>query len=147
VTEGVAALERRQVELLDEPLGPARLLVDLDHLARAHDSQLRIALAQPAHGLGRFGVEHEDGVASVHLRFAPDRLPDGRPVLARVGAEQRHLRSSGRHGVAVERHAGGVRPAVAQLQQHVAEVTSERVAHVLRLGEEADYSAHVLHRV
>src|SRR6185312_3297300 len=44
--------------------------------------------------------------------------------------------------IAVDRHAGAVRPAVGELEQHLAQMGAEVLAHVERLREKARYSTH-----
>ena len=130
VAERVAALQLAQLEALHELARRARLLVDLDRLAGAHHAQLGVALAQP--GLRRLGVGlHDDHrVAGAHLGLAgAERLAQGRRATQSQsypgGPRQRHLRRAGRRGFAVEGDARAVGAAVAELQQHVAQVAPE----------------------
>ena len=147
VPERVAALQPAQREALDELARRAGLLEDLDRLPGAHHAQLGTVLAQPGLGHLGLGLDDEHRVAPAQLRLAGaelavQRRADRVPVLARADANSDTFDEPERRGLAVERHARAVRAAIAQLEQHLAEVTAEAAAHVERLGEESSDSTH-----
>ena len=65
-----------------------------------------------------------------------------RPVVLRVGGEQRDLARAGGRRLAVEGHAGRIRAAVGELPDHRADVGAEPLGDRVRLAEETDDSAH-----
>src|SRR5687767_10117434 len=69
VAEGMASVEVRQGELAHEDLGSAYLLVDLDRLARAHYSQLRMRTPDPGLGFLCVGVDDHDRMARPDARL------------------------------------------------------------------------------
>ena len=147
VTERVGAADRLELEAADEVAREAGLLVDLDRLARAHHAQLGIALAQPLDGALRVGLHHDHRVARPHLGLAGaervvERRADPVPVLLGVGGVQRDLAPPRRHAIAVERHAGAVGAAIAELEEHRRQVVAQRILDHSRLAEETRYSTH-----
>ena len=80
MAEAVAAFDVAEVELLDELLRPADLLVDLDRPPRAHHAQVGTALADPRLHLPRFRLDDDDGVVRADSRLV--RAAEGRCELA-----------------------------------------------------------------
>ena len=121
----------------------ARLLVDLDPLAGAHDPQVGPVRAQPRLRARRRRRRPRSprGVARTSGPTSPPNAspssPRPPPSPRRVRREQRHLARARRRRVAVDRDARRVRPAVAHLDEHRAEVRAEALGDRRRLREQA----------
>ena len=131
VAERVRPGEVGERELLDELVREARLLVDLDHAARAHDAEVGPVVPHPGLRIGRVGLDDEDRVARAHARLTGaaervrERPADLFPALARARREERQLARPVGNGIAVDRDTCAVRPAVRHLLEHRGEVDAE----------------------
>jgi hypothetical protein len=124
VADGVRAGHLRKIEALGDVGRIADLLIDLDHVAGAHDADAGEFLANSLAGLfslvGRAG---QDGVGRLHveLQIRANRLPDGLgeigEVSLRTGRLKRYLDLAG-IGSAVDGETCRIRPALAHRGKH-----------------------------
>ena len=136
-------LQVGELERVGEHLGQADVLVDLDHLSRAHHAEIGTRRAHPRLGLGGLPGDDEDGVARADgVDLAADRRRDRAPVLHRERRVERQLRQPLRDRVAVDGDAGAVRPTVAHLGEHRHEVHAETLLDLGSLREQSDDPAH-----
>ena len=148
MTKSVRAVERLDVERLDEGLGTTDLLVDLDRLAGAHDFNVGVALLDPCLDRRSLGMRNDHGMVGAALdalagtKLLLDALAERAPSEVRVVVLQRQLGVTSGDGFAIERDPRTVRTSIAHLKEHRREQRTKVCLYLGVLGKESNNSAH-----
>jgi len=148
MAEGMAAGDLAQAEAIDHSAGQTHLLVDLDGIAGAHDSDLGMILGEPAGraGEGRGNDQARMAGAPLERGLGAERhgdvLGEPDPGIVRIGMEQRQLDPAVGRRRPVDGDAGAVRAAVAELDQHARQPVAEARLQRRILEVETDNAAH-----
>ena len=148
VADAVRAAHLRELEAARDVGRVADLLVDLDGVARAHDAQPRIELADRGARPFQLLQRHaEHGVRVLHrdrhIRADRSAEPVGEAVEILLGAGRLDGElAEAVIGAAVDGDAGAVRPAIAELGEHVGEHRAELRLERFVLEEKTDDAAH-----
>ena len=148
MAERVRAVERLDVERLDEGLGATDLLVDLDRLTGAHDLDVGVALLDPRLDRRGIGMRNDHGMVGTALdalagtkRFL-DPLAERAPIEVDVVVLQRQLGVASGDGFAIERDPRTVWTSIAHLKEHRREQRTKVCLYLGVLGKESNNSAH-----
>ena len=148
VAKSVRAVERLDVERLDEGLGATDLLVDLDRLTRAHDLDVGVALLDPRLDRRSLGMRNDHGMVGAALdalagtKHFLDALAQCAPIEIDVVVLQRQLGVTSGNGFAIERDPRTVRTSIAHLKEHRREQRTKVCLYLGVLGKESNNSAH-----